>query len=77
MRATGAVRKLDKLGRVVLPAEIRRELKFNERDTVEIFTDGDTILLKIYADGCVFCGSTDDLKIYKDKNICMKCVEDI
>lgn len=61
MKATGIVRKLDKLGRIVIPMETRRVLNIGPEDPVEIFTEGDTIILKKYQPGCVLTGSTKDL----------------
>ena len=75
MRKTGNTRKIDELGRIVLPAEVRRALNINRTDDIEIYTDDNTIILKKYSDVCVFCGSSDGLKKFKDKNICLKCIE--
>ena len=77
MKATGIVRRVDDLGRVVLPIELRRMLGIEEKDPMEIFVDGDNIILKKYEPACVFCGSTRDIFIFKDKNICPECAAHI
>ena len=75
MKATGIVRKVDELGRVVLPVEIRRTLGIAERDPVEIYLDGDAIILKKYLPVCVFCGSASELEGFRGKKICAGCLE--
>ena len=77
MKSTGIVRKIDELGRIVLPAEIRRTFDINEKDEVEIYTKDDMVLLKKYEMSCIFCGSLDNLRSYKDKKICAKCIKDL
>ena len=77
MKATGIVRKIDDLGRVVLPIELRRTLGISERDSLEIFVDGDNIVLKKYAPACIVCGSADDVVNFRDKIICEKCISEI
>ena len=56
MKSTGIVRKVDDLGRIVLPIELRRTLDIHERDSIEIFVDGNQIVLKKYSPACIFCG---------------------
>lgn len=73
MKSTGIVRKIDMLGRIVLPAEIRRVFEIVIKDPLEIFIEDDLIILKKYDPACVFCGSMDGLKNYKGINICEKC----
>lgn len=75
MKATGIVRKVDELGRVVLPIELRRTLGMKVRDPLEIYVDGESIILKKYAPSCIICGESDNLVEYKDKKICRKCIE--
>lgn len=75
MKATGIVRKIDELGRVVLPIELRRTLGMKVRDPLEIYVDGESIILKKYAPSCIFCGESDNLVKYKGKKICRKCIE--
>ena len=77
MKATGIVRKIDSLRRIVMPIEKRDTLYIKERDPLEIFVDGDSIILKKYAPTCIFCDSTDDLTLYKGKLICPGCINDL
>ena len=77
MKSTGIVRKVDELGRVVLPIELRRTLDIAERDALEIFVDGPTIILKKYEPACIFCGGARDVIIYKGKCICPSCMKEI
>lgn len=65
-KATGIVRRVDELGRIVLPIELRRVLGIQEKDKLEIYTEGDTIILHKYAPGCVFCGNTDAKEVFGD-----------
>lgn len=74
MKSTGIVRKVDDLGRIVLPIELRRMLDIAERDELEIFMEGDRIVLQKYVPACIFCGSSQDLTVFQDKNICGECV---
>lgn len=69
MKSTGIVRKVDELGRVVLPIELRRNLDINEKDALEIFVDDEKIILKKYEPADIFSGSMDDLIDYKGKKI--------
>lgn len=77
MKATGVVRKVDELGRIVLPMELRRILGINIKDSLEIFVDRDKIVLKKYNPSCIFCGEANDIKEFMGKNICSKCLQDI
>ena len=61
MKSTGIVRKVDELGRIVLPIELRRTLDIAEKDALEIYVDGSTIVLKKFRPSCVFCDSSRDL----------------
>ena len=72
IKSTGIVRRMDELGRVVIPMELRNQFKI-----VEIFVDGSSIVLRKYEPNCIFCGSTKDLYEYNDKLICSKCAEKI
>lgn len=74
MKSTGIVRKVDELGRVVLPIELRRTLDINEKDALEIYVDGPTIILKKYEPACIFCDNAKDVVVYKGKNICKECL---
>ena len=75
MKSTGIVRKVDELGRIVLPVELRRTLDIAERDELEIYLDDDKVILKKYQSSCVFCGSSFDLVCYRDRNVCKECIE--
>ena len=75
MKATGIVRKIDELGRIVLPVETRKILDINTKDPVEIYMDNDSIVLRKYQPACMFCGSADETVRYKGKLICKECVE--
>lgn len=77
MKATGIVRKVDELGRVVLPVELRRTLDIEEKDALEIFVDEETIILKKYEPACIFCGNAKEITKFKGKNICPHCIADI
>lgn len=75
MKSTGIVRKVDELGRIVLPIELRRTLGITERDPLEIFVDGSSVVLKKYRPSCVFCDSGRDMMQFKGKNVCAKCLK--
>jgi transcriptional pleiotropic regulator of transition state genes len=77
MKSTGVVRKIDELGRIVLPIELRRNFDINERDSIEIFVENDFIILKKYELSCVFCGSSENMTLFKNRNVCSKCLEEI
>lgn len=73
MKSTGIVRRVDELGRIVIPMELRRTLAIDIKDALEIFTDGDRIVLAKYEPDCSLCGSDRDLVQFKGKNICGAC----
>ncbi len=78
MKAIGCVRQIDKLGRLVLPADIRKSLNITDgEDFVEFFIDNDSVIIKKYRPACIFCGSADDITTYKGKNICTSCLNDL
>ena len=77
MKATGIVRKVDELGRIVLPIELRRTLDIEERDSLEIYLDGDRIVLQKYEPACLFCGNAHGLVNYRGKNVCHECVRNL
>lgn len=77
MKSTGIVRRVDELGRVVIPIELRRTLDIAEKDALEIYVDGEQIILKKYEPACIFCGQAKDVLIYKGKNICSKCLDEL
>ena len=74
MKSTGIVRKVDELGRIVLPIEMRRTLDIAEKDTLEVYVEGDSIILRKYQDACVFCDSVRDLVRYKGRCVCQDCI---
>jgi transcriptional pleiotropic regulator of transition state genes len=77
MKSTGIIRRVDELGRVVIPIEIRNKLNIFEKDPVEIYVDGSSIILKKYEPNCIFCGNTDHLVEYKNKLVCNKCANQL
>ena len=77
MKSTGIVRKVDELGRIVIPKELRKTFEIAERDSLEIYVDGEQIILKKYAPACIFCGQAKDVVNYRGKNICPACFEDL
>ncbi|HBQ64510.1 MAG TPA: AbrB family transcriptional regulator [Clostridiales bacterium] len=77
MKSTGIVRKMDELGRIVLPIELRRTLDIAEKDALEIYVDGASIILKKYEPACVFCGDAQDVFNFKGKNICPACAAEL
>ena len=77
MKATGIIRRVGELGRVVIPIEIRNQFNIIEKDPIEIYVDDSSIILKKYEPNCVFCGSTDDLIEYKGKLVCKKCSKEL
>ncbi len=77
MKSTGIVRKVDELGRIVLPIELRRTLDISEKDSLEIYMDGAAIVLKKYQPACIFCDSEQDIRVFHGKNICAKCYQGI
>ena len=77
MRSLGIVRKIDELGRIVLPIETRKRLELSAGDGVEIFVERDRVILKKYEPSCIFCGEVDDVVNYSDKKICRRCLEEL
>lgn len=77
MKATGIVRKVDELGRIVLPIELRRTLDINVGDPLEIYVDESSVVLKPYRRGCILCGSVGDTAEFSGKTICIKCAKEI
>lgn len=74
MKSTGIVRKVDELGRIVIPIEMRRTLGISERDQLELFSETDNIILRKYSPACVFCGNTQNNREYKGKRVCLDCI---
>lgn len=77
LKSTGIVRKVDELGRVVIPIELRRTLGISEKDALEIYVDGERIVLKKYEPACIFTGEVDKTIHYKNKVVSRKCVEEM
>ena len=77
MKSTGIVRHIDELGRVVVPKEIRKKLGIANTDPVEIYVEGDKVILTKYHPVCHFCGSTEELVDFKGKNVCKNCVNEL
>lgn len=75
MKTTGVVRKLDELGRIVVPIELRRTLGISAKDSLEILVEDDRIILKKYHPACVFCGDARDVITFKDKLVCRRCLK--
>ncbi len=77
MKATGIVRRLDHMGRIVVPIELRRIRNINTKDPVEISIDSRCIVIEKYVERCYICGNTDDVNAFKGKHICMDCIKGI
>ncbi len=77
MKSTGITRKIDELGRIVLPIELRKKLGIEQHDPIEIYVDGDMIILKKYESECIFCGSRKALIKHKGKHVCESCIKNL
>lgn len=77
LKSTGMVRKIDELGRIVIPIEIRNTLGIESRDALEIFVEGDKIVLGKYAPTCIFCGNAQGVVFFHGKLICHDCAEQL
>ena len=77
LKQTGVTRKIDELGRIVLPSELRKSLGIEVKDSLEIYTSGDSVILKKYLPACVFCGEANDIITFKGKNICKNCLRQV
>ncbi|NLA59271.1 MAG: AbrB/MazE/SpoVT family DNA-binding domain-containing protein [Firmicutes bacterium] len=77
MKSTGIVRQMDSLGRIVIPIELRRTLQIDKQDPIEIFVEGDKIILRKHQVACVFCGNTEEITAFKDKYVCSQCATQI
>ena len=77
MKSTGIVRRVDELGRIVIPKELRKVMDIVENeDSLEVYTDGDKIVLGKYSPGCLICKSMKNLRYVKGKRICEECLEE-
>lgn len=77
MKSTGIVRKVDQLGRVVIPIELRRNLDIDDKDSLEIYVEDDHIILKKYSPACCFCSNASGVTVFKNRNICSSCLAEI
>lgn len=77
LKSTGIVRNVDELGRIVIPKGMRTKMNIESSDPIEIYVEGDKIILTKYIDSCLFCGSDKDLCSFKGKKICKVCVDEI
>ena len=77
MMTTGLIRQLDSLGRIVLPIELRRTLDIGPKDMLEIFVEGNSVILRKYEPDCLFCGGSRELSPYRDKMICARCLKEL
>ena len=77
MKTTGIVRQMDSLGRIVLPIELRRTLDIAQKDSLEIYVEGNQIILKKYEPTCIFCDNAKDVVVFKGKNICPRCLTEL
>lgn len=79
MKSTGIIRKIDDLGRIVIPIELRRSLNIDTKDSMEIYINEDQIILKKYSpvSACVFCGQDEDVDEFKGKSICPTCKDEL
>jgi transcriptional pleiotropic regulator of transition state genes len=77
LKSTGIVRKVDELGRVVIPIELRRNMGISEKDALEIYVDGEKIILKKYEPACIFCNSAEQVRYFKGKMICEHCAQEM
>ena len=75
MKSTGVVRKIDELGRIVLPIEIRKTLDIQQKDALELFIDEDKIILQKYQPSCIFCNQVEDIIYFNGKRVCAACIE--
>lgn len=77
LKSTGVVRKVDELGRIVIPIELRRTMGIEEKDSLEIYVDNEKIILKKYEPACIFCGNAEEVVNYKGKNLCKGCMTEL
>lgn len=77
MKATGFIRIIDEVGRITLPIDIRNALGIDNRDALELFTEGNTIILRKYEPACIFCGETKNVTMFKNKQVCANCLAEM
>jgi transcriptional pleiotropic regulator of transition state genes len=77
MKYTGVVRRIDDLGRIVLPVELRRTMELDNGDSLEIFVEDNKIILKKYQPACIFCGDANEIAVFKGRNVCPSCAKEL
>ena len=77
MKSTGIIRRIDDLGRIVIPKPMRKKMNINDNDPIEIYVEDDKIILTKSSNVCLFCGGTAELATFMDKNLCSSCLEGI
>ncbi len=77
MKSTGIVRNVDELGRIVIPKEMRKVMDIANNDPVEIYVDGEKIILTKYHPSCIFCGSSAEISDFRGKKLCTECIKAI
>ena len=77
MKSLIFVKKIDELGRIVVPKDVRRALGVTNLDWIEFVNEGDAIVIKKYTENCCFCSSLEDLILFKDKHVCKKCRDEM
>jgi transcriptional pleiotropic regulator of transition state genes len=77
MKSTGVVRKIDELGRIVLPSELRKVFNIREGDELEISVDGEKVILQKRQDICLFCGAEQPTVAFKGRRVCETCVGEL
>ena len=77
VKSTGILRSVDELGRIVLPKSMRQNLEISERDQLEIYTEGDRIILRKYQPSCVFCETSENIVFFNGKRVCSACLEEL
>lgn len=74
MKSTGFVKRIDELGRILIPKELRASMEIESKDALEIFVDGDRIVFQKYQPACIFCNSADDIVFFEGRRICASCL---
>lgn len=77
VKSTGIVRQVDELGRIVIPIELRRNLDIDKKDNLEIYVEDDHIILKKYSPACSFCANASEITVFKGRNICKSCLDEL
>ena len=77
MKTKGIIRKVDEVGRIIIPSEIRSVLNIDYRDQVEVFLDNNSMIVKKYVPTCIFCGETKNISVFKDKQVCARCLKEL